>query len=85
MPSGKCQVWVSILPFFSMPSVNFTPGSSIALARSSAARSAATIFGESKYFGSGQKRTRVPVSRGPAVPTFFSGSFTLPLSANTMR
>ena len=47
--------------------------------------SATTICGESKYLGSGQKRTRVPLSRGPAVPIFFSGSLTLPLSANTSR
>ena len=75
----------SILPFFSTPSVNFTPGSSIAFARISAAMSAATICGESKYFASGQKRTRVPLSRGPTVPIFLSGSLTLPLSANTRR
>ena len=47
--------------------------------------SATTICGESKYFGSGQNRTRVPLSRGPAVPILFSGSLTLPLSANTSR
>ena len=47
--------------------------------------SAGTIFGESKYFASGQKRTRVPLSRGPALPVFFSGSFTWPLRPNTMR
>ena len=68
MPFGEVPgLVVSILPFFSTPSVNFTPGSSIAFARSSAAMSAATICGESKYFGSGQKRTRVPVSRGADV------------------
>ena len=59
-----------------MPSVNFTPGSNIALARKSAAMSLATILGESKYFGSGQKRRRVPLSFAGALPIFFSGSFT---------
>ena len=85
MPSGKCHSLCSILPFFSTPRVKRTPGSSIAFARSRAAMSAVTILGVSKYLGSGQKRMRVPDSRGAAGPIFFSGSFTLPLSANTSR
>ena len=49
------------------------PGHSTAFARSTCFRRDSEIFGESKYFGSGQKRTRVPVCFFGTVPTASSG------------
>src|SRR6185295_7819722 len=57
----------------SSSSVTFRPGHSTALARSTCLRSLSRNLGESKYFGSGQKRTTVPVRDLGASPTFLSG------------
>jgi len=54
------------------------------LARSRWRSDLAWIFGVSKYFGSGQKRRRVPVLRLPTVPTTSSAELRSP-SRNSIR
>ena len=55
-----------------------TFGISTAFERSTCSSWARLIFGESKYFGSGEMRTVVPVVRGPQSPMRVSGSVTKP-------
>ena len=58
--------------------LSFRPGQSTALALSTWRSCGTENFSESKYLGSGQKRTVVPVLRWPVVPTTSSFEDTLP-------
>ncbi|MNI81773.1 hypothetical protein D3C73_1384180 [compost metagenome] len=60
-------------------SLTVRPGHSTALARSRCLSARTANLGVSKYFGSGQKRRRVPVFFLPTVPTTSSGEARSPL------
>ncbi len=55
-----------------------SPGQSTALARRTCLSFGMLNLGESKNFGSGQKRTVVPVLRWPTVPTTLSSEVLAP-------